>query len=316
MNEDVGNLSVTFPLNPDKNHILEIEHICFISICKKATMTDKLKMKQLEDVYEEKKAESQAKEVEFPCEFGVGFKKRKDQLDQEIARIFYTGGFPFNLTRNPHNLRVFQFVANKRIDGYVSPCYNKLRTTLLQKEKDNVHRLLDPLRSTWKEKCVTIMSDGWSDPTRKALINFMATSANCLGEVKDRFYIVELMKEVINEISHQNFPHNYWTPSVVPTLNLDLKNICSPRNAETNELTYKQCNWIKEVHEDALAIKNFIMNHNVKLSIFTKFTPLRLLWFVDTRFAFIIIMLKRLKLIKMGLQAVTSGLRIGWELVI
>lgn len=39
------------------------------------------------------------------------------------------------------------------------------------------------------------MSDGWSDPTRKPLINFMATSGNgplflkavtCFGEVKDR----------------------------------------------------------------------------------------------------------------------------------
>nr|GEV57682.1 hAT dimerization domain, ribonuclease H-like domain protein [Tanacetum cinerariifolium] len=77
-------------------------------------------MKQLEEAYEEKKAESNAKEVALPCEAGVGFKKRK--------------------------------------------------------EKDNVHRQLEPLRSTWKEKGVTIVSDGWSDPTRKPLINFMATS--------------------------------------------------------------------------------------------------------------------------------------------
>ncbi|CAH1415406.1 unnamed protein product [Lactuca virosa] len=319
-----------------------------ISICKKATSADKLNLKQLEDAYEAKKIESQVKEVQLPCEAGVGFKKRKgistpierafgveirDQLDQEIARMFSTGGLPFNLARNPHYLRAFQFAANNKIDGYVPPGYNKLRTTLLQKEKDNVHRLLEPLRSTWKEKGVTIVSDGWSDPTRKPLINFMATSSNgplflkavnCFGEVKDIFYIVELMKEVINEIGHQNvvqiitdnatnckaageiiesqFAHLYWTPCVVHTLNLALKNICSPRNVETNELTYEQCSWIKEVHEDALAIKNFIMNHNMRLSIFTKFTPLRLLSVADTRFASIIVMLKRLKLIKKGLQ--------------
>lgn len=45
------------------------------------------------------------------------------------------------------------------------------------------------------------------------------------------------------------------------------------------------------------------MNHNTRLSIFTKFTPLRLLSVADTRFASIIVMLKRLKLIKRGLQA-------------
>nr|GEY97974.1 putative hAT dimerization domain, ribonuclease H-like domain protein [Tanacetum cinerariifolium] len=241
---------------------------------------------------------------------------------------------PFNLARNPHYLRAFQFAAANKIDGYVPPGYNKLRTTLLQKEKDNVHRQLEPLRSTWKEKGVTIMSDGWSDPTRKPLINFMATSGNgplflkamnCFGEVKDRFFIADLIKEVINEIGHQNvvqiitdnaanckavgqliesqFPHIYWTPCVVHTLNLAVKNICSPSNVETNALAYEQCNWIKDVHGDALAIKNFIMNHNMRLSIFSKFTPLRLLSVVDTRFASIIMMLKRLKLIKTGLPA-------------
>nr|KAJ0199914.1 hypothetical protein LSAT_V11C600320050 [Lactuca sativa] len=150
----------------------------------KATTTDKLNMKRLKDAYEQKKAESQAKEVEFPCEADVGFKKRKcistpierasgveiwDQLDQDIRRMLYTIGLPFNLARNPHYLRAFHFAADNKIDGY-------LRTTLLQKEKDNVHKLLEPLRSTWKKR-VTIVSDGWSDPTRKPLINFMATSA-------------------------------------------------------------------------------------------------------------------------------------------
>ncbi|PWA44843.1 hypothetical protein CTI12_AA525250 [Artemisia annua] len=203
-----------------------------ISICKSATAAQKLEMKQLEEAYEAKKAESKAKEVALPCEAGLGFKKRKgssgplerafgvetrDQLDQEIARMFYTGGLPFNLARNPHYHRAFQFAAANKIDGYVPPSYNKLRTTLLQKEKDN--------------------------------------------------------------------------------------NICSPNNVDTNALAYEQCSWIKDVHADAIAIKNFIMNHNMRLSIFSKFTSLRLLSVADTRFAYIIVMLKRFKLIKTGLQA-------------
>ncbi|XP_023740672.2 uncharacterized protein LOC111888796 [Lactuca sativa] len=150
-------------------------------------------------------------------------------------------------------------------------------------------------------------------------------AVNCFGEVKDRFFIAELMKEFINVIGHENvvqiitdnvanckaageiiksqFSHIYWTPCVFHTLNLALKNICSPRNVETNELTYEQCSWIKEDNEEVFAIKNFIMNHNMRLSIFTKFTPLRLLSVADTRFVSIIVMLKRLKLIKRGLQA-------------
>ncbi|CAH1452857.1 unnamed protein product [Lactuca virosa] len=113
-----------------------------ISICKKATTTDKVNMKRLEDAYKQKKVESQEKEVELPCEADIGFKKRKgistpierafgveirDQLDQEIARTFYTRG-----------------------NG---PLFLK--------------------------------------------------ALNCFEEVKDRFYIAELMKEFINEIGHQ-----------------------------------------------------------------------------------------------------------------
>jgi len=95
----------------------------------------------------------------------------------------------------------------------VLPGYNKLKTTLLHKERDHVEQLLEPVKLTWKEKGVSIVSDGWSDPTRKPLINFIATSengplflkaVNCFGEVKDKFFISDLMKDVLNEMGHQN----------------------------------------------------------------------------------------------------------------
>ena len=62
-------------------------------------------------------------------------------------------------------------------------------------------------------KGVTIVTDGSSDPTRKPLINFMATSGNgpiflkvvnCFSEVKDKFFICNLMREVITEVGHHN----------------------------------------------------------------------------------------------------------------
>ncbi|XP_076945643.1 uncharacterized protein LOC143616801 [Bidens hawaiensis] len=250
-----GASSTNVPVDepPLWNYVTKIEKQGIrISICKKSTTSDKIEMKRIEESYEEKKAQSKAKEVGLPCEGGVGFKKRS---------------------------------------------YNQLITALLQNEKENVHRLLEPVRFSWKEKGVTIID----------------------------FFIVDLMKEVINEIGHQNivqiitdnaanckaageiiesqFPHIYWIPHVVHMLNLALKNICSPRYVETNTMSYDECNWIKEVHTDALAIKNFIMNHNMRFLILNKFSSIRLLLVADTRFASIIVMLKRLKLIKRGLQA-------------
>ncbi|XP_024007919.1 uncharacterized protein LOC112083929 [Eutrema salsugineum] len=297
-------------------------------------------MQRLEEEFEKKKTESGPREVSLPCEVGSALKKRKaadspivkafgiegrDQLDQKVRRIFFTGGLAFNLARNPHYHRAFQFAAANKIDGYVSPVYSKLQTTLLEKERNHVEKLLNPLKSTWKERGVTIVSDGWSDPLKKPLINFMATSengtvfikpVNCFGEVKDRLFILGLMEEVINEVGKQNivqivtdkaanckaareiiesmYPHIYWTPSVVHTLNLALKNICAAKNVET----YDECNWITIVHGDALAIKHFIMNHNMRLAIFCKFSPFKLFSVADTRFASIVVMLKRMKLIR------------------
>ncbi|KAK8497879.1 hypothetical protein V6N11_013169 [Hibiscus sabdariffa] len=104
-------------------------------------------------------------------------------------------------------------------------------------------------------------------------------AVNCFGDVKDKFFIANLMKEVIDE------------------------NICSAKNIDENEETYDLCNWITEIHGDAVQIKNFIMNHNMALVIFQRYSPLKLFSVADTRFASIIVMLKRFKLIKRALQA-------------
>lgn len=94
-----------------------------------------------------------------------------------------------------------------------------------------------------------------------------------------------------------------WIPCVVHTLNLALKNICAVKNVENNLLVYEKCSWISNIASDVMTLKNFIMNHSMRVAIFNEFVPLRLLSVAETRFASIIIMLKRFKLIKGGLQA-------------
>ncbi|XP_062183748.1 uncharacterized protein LOC133887784 [Phragmites australis] len=84
--------------------------------------------------------------------------------DGHIARLCYTAGLPFNVARNPNYRASYNFVANNKMGGYVPPGYNALRTTLLQKEKAHVERMLQPIKSTWPFKGVTIAADGWTDP--------------------------------------------------------------------------------------------------------------------------------------------------------
>ncbi|CAL5411674.1 unnamed protein product [Camellia sinensis] len=150
-------------------------------------------------------------------------------------------------------------------------------------------------------------------------------AVDCSGETKDKYFIANLMKETINEVGPSNvvqvitdnapnckaagqlieaqFPHILWTPCVVHTLNLALKNICAAKNIERNEVTYEECSWIIDIAGDGLMIKNFISNHSMRLAMYNEFVSLKLLSVAETRFASTIVMLKRLKLIKRGLQA-------------
>ncbi|XP_050249987.1 uncharacterized protein LOC126697152 [Quercus robur] len=258
----------------------------------------------------------------------------RHDLDSRIVRMFYTGGLPFNFARNPHYRSSYAFAATQSISGYLPPGYNALRTTLLQKEKAHVERLLKPIKDSWLENGVSIVSDGWSDPQRRPLINIMAVSdggpvfikaIDGSGEFKDKHYIAGVLKDAIKEIGHEKvvqvitdnanvmkaagaliegeYPKIFWTPCVVHTLNLALKNICAAKNTEKNEVTYEKCSCITCVADDASFIRVFIMNHSMRLAMFNEFCPLKLLQVADTRFASVVVTLKRLKLIKRCLQA-------------
>lgn len=77
--------------------------------------------------------------------------------------------------------------------------------------------MLEPIKSTWKEKSVSIVSDGWTDSQKRPLIKFMVftevgpmflKAINCEGQYKDKFYISNLMKEVIMEVGPQVITDN------------------------------------------------------------------------------------------------------------
>ena len=89
---------------------------------------------------------------------------------------------------------------------------------------------------------------------------------------------------------------------MVHTLNLGVKNICAAKNVDGNENVFNECGWIAEVIGDASFIKVFIMTHSMRLAIFNEFSSLKLLSIAETRFASMIVMLKRLKLLKRCLQ--------------
>ena len=169
----------------------------------------------------------------------------------------------------------------------------------------------------------------------RPIINFMVVtesgpmflnSVNVEGEVKNIHYIAEKLEDCIKEVGAQNviqiithkasvckaagstveinYAHIFWTPCVVYTFNLALKNICAIKNTEANAFAYAQCNWMTKVLNDALIIKNFIMNQSMRLAMFNDYSKMKtkFLAIVKTRFASWIIMLKKFKVIKRNIQ--------------
>jgi len=84
----------------------------------------------------------------------------------------------------------------------------------------------------------------------------------------------------------------------VHTLNLALKSICAAQNTDKNSDIYHQCSWISQIVDNVTFVKNFIMGHSMRLSMFNNFNSLKLLFIAPTRFASTIVMLKRFRSLK------------------
>ena len=72
----------------------------------------------------------------------------REQLDSLIVRTFYSVDFPFHFAKNPYWIEMIKFAANNNLAGYIPPGYNKLRTTLLQKEMAYIEKLLRSIKDT------------------------------------------------------------------------------------------------------------------------------------------------------------------------
>ena len=253
------------------------------------------------------------------------------ECDAAVARLFYTSGLSFNVIRNPHYRESYTLAS--KISGYVPPGYNALRTTLLDNERRHIERILEPIKKTWKETGVSLCSDGWTDDQKRPLINMMAAAKqgammlkaiNCDGVYKDKNEISRLLLESINEIGPDNVvqvvtdnahvcaaagaivesthPHIFWTPCVVHTLNLALKDLLKAKSYLPGEKVDEELGWLMDVYNDVWFIKNFVVNHNMRLSMYNDHCSLKLLQVAETRFASHYVVLKRFRDVKSGLQ--------------
>ncbi|KAK3039759.1 hypothetical protein RJ639_027416 [Escallonia herrerae] len=179
----------------------------------------------------------------------------REDVDQQIARCMYGNGIPFNVVRSPlwHDM-----ISAIRLapPGYVCPNYEKVRTTLLDREYNKVKQNLKPLMDDWDIYGLSMISDGFSNCKIQSLINVMATSKgksmflsahDCSSIEKNGLNIAEiLLKEIKNigpekvvqvvtdnatncklagSITEKKYSWIFWSGCLPHTLNLLMKDI-------------------------------------------------------------------------------------------
>ncbi|XP_031489921.1 uncharacterized protein LOC116257376 [Nymphaea colorata] len=253
----------------------------------------------------------------------------REDLDRKIGRLFFSASLPFNLARNPYWKDLVTSLANSNLQGYVPPSSEKLRTTILKEERNYVDKLLEYKKFSWEENGVSIVCDGWIDNQRHPLINFFAVSikgpiflkvVDASGEYKNPTYMKNLFAEIVKEVGpnkvvqlitdndmvyrtaglslEDEFPHIYWTPCVAHTLKLVVKTICSPPSKEQNPKANELCAWIGDLEKDAQLIINFVLNHHDALSLYNRYSNVKMLKIGETRFTSMILMITHIKLVR------------------
>ena len=140
--------------------------------------------------------------------------------------------------------------------GYRAPTFREIREELLERAVQRTTELRKKHEEAWKEYGCTIMSDGWTDTSRRHLINFLANSlagtfflgsVDASSEVADAQMLADLLEKQIDKVGKEyvvqivtdngaNFkaagrilmeriPHLFWTPCAAHCLNLMMQDI-------------------------------------------------------------------------------------------
>ena len=162
--------------------------------------------------------------------------------------------------------------------GIEPPSPYEIKNKYLDMEHKDMEDYVNIQREKWKTYGCTIMSDGWTGPTKLSIINFMVyskgstiflKSVDASDKIKDNKYIYGLLKDVIKEVGETNVvqivtdngsafvkagkllmkKYNlYWTPCAAHCIDLMFEDIA--KRATVSELI-----------TNARKITNFIYNH-------------------------------------------------------
>ncbi|XP_061357877.1 uncharacterized protein LOC133302144 [Gastrolobium bilobum] len=216
-------------------------------------------------------------------------KQKQDDADRKLAIFFFHNSIPFSAAKSVYYQEMVDAVAQCGV-GYKAPSYEKLRSTLLEKVKTDIHNDYKKYRDEWKETGWTVLCDNWSDGRTRSLAVFSVAcpkgtlflkSVDVSGREDDSTYLFELLESVVLELGVENV--------VQVITDTSASYVCAGRllMARYSSLFWSPCaaycidkmlediggqDWVSTVLEEAKTITHYIYSHAWILNITRKFT--------------------------------------------
>lgn len=215
-------------------------------------------------------------------------KQKQDDADKKVAAFFYHNSIPFSAAKSMYYQDMVDAIAEFGV-GYKAPSYEKLRSSLLEKVKGEIHNRFKKYRDEWKETGCTVLCDSWSDGRTKSIVVFSVTctkgtlflkSVDVSGHEDDATYLFELLESVVLEVGVENVVQIITDTSA--------SYVCAGRllMAKYNSLFWSPCasncvnkmledigkqDWVCKVLEEAKTITRYIYSHSWTLNMMRRF---------------------------------------------
>ncbi|KAH6556935.1 hypothetical protein KP509_1Z147400 [Ceratopteris richardii] len=238
----------------------------------------------------------------------ITFLRERQRLAEiEIARTVIKCNLSFNVLRLDRWKCMVKAIANVGpCEGWYGVPYNDMRTKKLDEEKERIDKSLEPVRAGWVKYGCSILSDGWSDPKKRGIINILvscplgtyflrAVDAGVKGKKVGPQNVIQVVTDNASNCAsmgrklEEEFPSIVWSPCASHCLDLLMEDIV-------------KLEWIKSIISEATSIVDFINSKVRVLAIFRSYSEKELRKPSKTRFAAMWILLDRLYEVQNKLQ--------------
>ncbi|XP_073152814.1 uncharacterized protein [Henckelia pumila] len=269
--------------------------------------------KDVEEIFRQRRGKNKG-------QYDENKKKLREDAVQKFATWMYDAGIPFNAVKYDSLQPCIDDIGTFGV-GMKPPSYHEVRVKYLKSELTNTNLFLKSHEEDHAKYGCTIMSDGWTDKKSRSLINFLvnrpkgtvfieSVDASSYSQTADKMY--KLLSRFVNRIGEKNvvqvvtdnascnvkagrllennFPHLYWTPCAAHCLDLMLEEIFKIPH-------------LKQLHERALMVNDYIYNRPQLLSMMREFIRQRdMIRTAKTRFAIVFLTLKRFQVHQANLR--------------